>query len=107
LPGGIEQGTNMDKFVASYNSQLANAGQVGTQQAVTAAATDAGNKMAAAETGGADPLSQYLLMQQMFAPQQAAPVAPQAAAPVAAMRPVDASQFVQNPFFKMRGNTYG
>jgi muramidase (phage lysozyme) len=113
LPGGIEQGIGTDRFVSAYQTALNNptaAAAAGTAQASNAVATqaaDTAGKMASAEGAAeGDPMSQYFLMQQLFAQQQqpAAPAPAPVAQPVA--RPVDARQFMQNPFFMQR-RAYG
>lgn len=113
LPGGIEQGIGTDRFVSAYQTALNNptaTAATGTAQATTAVATqaaDTATKMAATEVGS-DPMSQYFAMQMLLGggQQQQAP-APQGGGTTTPGRPVDARQFMQNPFFMQRRAAYG
>ncbi len=74
---------------------------------VALAAADTAGKLGATEGAEkGDPMSQYYLMQQLLAPKPVAQAPVPAPAQIVPGRPVDASQFVQNPEF-MRRRTYG
>jgi hypothetical protein len=77
-----------------------------TANVVASTAADTAGKMTDAETGS-NPMSQYFMMQMLLGggqQQEASAPAPMSSAPG---RPVDARQFVQNPFFMQRRGTYG
>ena len=111
LPGGIEQGTTADKFVNTYNSALGNPSTAvamdttgaANVDVATSAADTAGKMVNSEAAAGGDQMSQMLLMSQLMGGKgqpQAAP--PPGGGQVAQARPVDASEYVQNPAFMER-----
>jgi muramidase (phage lysozyme) len=115
LPGGIEQSTGTNQFVATYQKALGN-----PSQAVAASAADTAAKMTVAENdaqttpgtvGANDPISQYMMATQLMGGKGSKPAsAPPAAAPQKVAVAVDPLQFIQDPTQRealRRRQTYG
>ena len=103
---------NATAYTPTDATTAAGAGTAAASGVVAQQAADTAGKMTTAEvgggTGGGNPMGEYFLMQQLLGAgqQQAAPApAPTQMTPG---RPVDASQFVQNPMFmQRRSHGYG